>query len=159
MSKRIVLKSVIAVVMVGFILSFSSCKKEEKLIVGKWKYEKIEIKELACTDPETEMMLRLSFQFGASMIAEELGLKTMEFTKDGKVITNQETASYKVNGNKLTITNSDYLSGNFDISFEKKTTMYVEMDLMKFEEFDAEENEEDGITKCILLITFAKQKN
>jgi len=154
MSKRIVLKSVIAVVMVGFVLSFSSCKKEEKLIVGKWKYEKIEIKELACTDPETEMMMRLGFQFGASMVAEELGLGTIEFTKDGKAVSKNGTANYKVNGDKLTISDPENMpSGTIYLSFPKKKTMCWDMDMVELGEFDAE----DGVTKFVLRITFAKQ--
>jgi len=156
MSKRIVLKSSIAVVLLGFVLVFSSCKKEEKQIIGKWKCEKVELKEFSCTDPEMEMMLRMIFQMGASEMAKEMGLETIEFTKDGKMISKSETAKYKVNGNKLTITDSENVSGTIDISFEKKT-MYWDMDLLKLAGEDAVDLLESGVTKCVLRVTFAKQ--
>ena len=156
MSKRIVLKSVLAVAMLGFVLVFSSCKKEEKQIIGKWKYENIELKEFACADPFMEAIIKMGFQTSASKIAKEMGLESIEFTKDGKVISKNETAKYKVNGNKLTVTDSENISGTFDISFEKKT-MYWNINMMEVAGENAAEFIGMGVTKCTMRITLAKQ--
>jgi len=155
MSRKIVLKSILAIAMVGFVLVSVSCKKEEKQIIGKWKFDKVEIKELACTDPITETVAKMVLPAIANGIVTETGLEAVEFTKDGKAITKKETAKYKVNGNKLTITNSDYISGTSDISFDKKT-MYWDMNVLDFVgEVDVTDI---GIIKCIMRITYTKSK-
>jgi hypothetical protein len=155
MNRKIVLRSIIAVVLLGVVLVFSSCKKEEKQIIGKWKFDKVEIKELSCTEPIMETVAKMVLPAIVNGIVTEIGLEAVEFTKDGKAITKKETAKYKVNGNKLTITNSDYISGTSDISFDKKT-MYWDMNVLDFVgEVDVTDI---GITKCIMRITYTKDK-
>jgi len=134
MSKKNVLKSSIAVVLLGFVLCMSSCKKEEKQIIGKWKAESIIVTELACSDPVMTMMLkpRLSHFFEDSDSAVEY-----EFTKDGKATVKIddeedliETATYKVNGNKLSLTFKS-MTQTYDLSFPNKKTMQWDMDMDK----------------------------
>ena len=157
MNKRIVLKSVLAVVMVGFILSVSSCQKDEKKIIGVWKYEKIELKEFSCSNPFVEAMVKMSFQMNAGVLVKEMGLETVEFTKDGKVISKNETVKYKIDGDKLTITGSENISGTFDISFPDKKQMYWNMNMLELYGEYAAELIKDGVTKFVVQITFAKQ--
>ena len=156
MSKRIISKSVLAIIMIGFVLSVSSCKKEERLIIGEWKYEKIELKEFACSDPLMDAVFRIGFQMGAGEIIKEFGLESIEFTKDGKFISKKETAKYKVNGNRLTITESNYIPGSFDISFEKKI-MYLDINAMELAAEDAADLIESGVTKLTMRVTLNKQ--
>lgn len=132
MNKRIVLKSVLAVAIVGFVLVFSSCKEEKKLI-GKWKSSGMTIKELKCSDPAGEAFLRLLLGAGQGMMADSMNLGTMEFTKDGKVISNSggqsQTGTYKATDKQLTITMSDGIPVTMDYSIPKKKEMILEMDL------------------------------
>ena len=128
MSKRIVLKSVLAIVMAGFILS--SCQKDEKKIVGKWLLEKVEVKDFACSDPLVTAMLKPIVQQIVSSSGTEF-----EFTKEGKAIFSNDgkaqVSSYKVNDKKLTITNSDNSIEAYDLSFSDKKTMHWEIDMNK----------------------------
>jgi len=174
MSKRIVLKSVLAVVMVGFVLCVSSCEKDnppkkedpkkeepkEHAIVGKWKYEKIELKELVCSNPLMEDIVRGVLQqpdiinaFAADFTGD------FEFTKDGSVIrkttAGNDTGSYTINNNKLTMTSSS-ISGTFDFSITNGT-MYLDINAFDFAGEYAAQLAGMGITKIILTITFTKQ--
>jgi len=121
MSKRNLLKSVIAMVMAGFILSLSSCQKDEKRIIGKWKTEKMEISDFATTDPLMTVMLK-------PMIAEYMGMndfagQEMEFTKDGRIITGgSQVGTYRVSDGKLFMT-SDGREQSIDIVFPDKKSM------------------------------------
>ena len=164
MNKRVVLKSVLAVVVAGFILSVSSCQKDEKKIIGTWKYKDMEIKELLCTEIFTEMMIRMTFQMGKGYIAEEMGLGVVEFTKDGKAITRSgnktDISTYKAADNKLTITNSYGISITVDFSIPKKKEMYWDMDIINLFKDMLEEEEDDETTeiiKFVVKITFEKQ--
>jgi hypothetical protein len=169
MSKRIVLKSVIAVVMVGFVLSFSSCKKPEEQkpnekpdIVGKWKIEKTEITDFACSDPLMTVMLKpILQQYMGSGIGEEI-----EFTKDGKMIISSPyggaTAEYTVSNGKLTFI-SDGTTDICDISFPDKKTMWMddnagEEERYKFSEMLSVATERDiQITKLSSRTILKKQ--
>ena len=131
MSKKIVLKSVLAVVVVGFILSMSSCQKEEKKIIGVWKYEKMEVTDFACSDPVVTAMAKPIVQqyigFGAALMS---GIE-IEFTKEGTVITRSlygnGVATYKVNGSTLTITDNGSVTSS-EISFPNKKTLCITED-------------------------------
>ena len=161
MSKRIVLRSLLAMVMVGFVLSLSSCK-EEKKIVGVWKYDKVDIKELACSDPLTTIMLR---SFAKQMFESAVGSE-VEFTKDGKALfrggDGTETGSYRVSDNKLAIS-SGGLTETYNLSFPDKKTMCWDMTMDKsmLEEYSLLISlfleEEVEITKCAIQITLKKQ--
>jgi hypothetical protein len=174
MSRRIVLKSSIAVVLLGFVLVFSSCKKKEEPkpqptpsqneIVGVWKYQKTELKEFSTTaDPSTEAMLKMFLQ---QQMSGDSGGK-VEFTKDGKVIfrdgsgEEEESGTYEIKGNKLTITTEggietyDYsISGKtmyWKANMDAETLAYLSMAMSMFFE------EEIAITKCVMQVTLVKQ--
>ena len=164
MSKKNVVKSLLAVVMVGFVLSFSSCK-EEKKIIGKWKLEKVEVTDFICSNPLSTIMLKPAVQ---PIIQQMLGGSGVEyeFAKDGKVtfnhaMTGKTVAPYEVNDKKLSIA-YDYITLTYGLSFDKKT-MYWNLDLdgntletisMLIEELAGMEVE---IIKCVAKITLTKQ--
>ena len=169
MSKRIVLKGVFAVVMVGFVLCVSSCKKEEPKkdpkeepkkehpIVGMWAYENVKI-----LDPMLAMGLNMFLQgMGVEETFEEMFEErfggTYKFTKDGKVIYETTEGNYEINDNKLTIDVG--VSGTFDFSIVGET-MYWDVDLIEMlSEFGIEEVDmliSLGITKIDVQITFRK---
>ena len=157
MSKKIVLKSLLAVVMVGFVLSLSSCKKDEKKIIGKWKYEKIEVKNLVCSDPTKTNELKSKIeQFQNAFIGM---VSEVEFTEDGKMITRgllggeDQTSSYKVKDGKIIV--NDEAS---DLSFSGKK-MYWERDMDKetLEGLAMFFGEDAEITKCTMRATLTKK--
>ena len=162
MSKKIALKSVFAIVMVGFILSVSSCQKEEKKIIGEWEYETATVTEFSCSDPLLSIFARSIIQQSLSGMA---GTK-IEFTKDGKAITvaggMRNVGTYKVNGNKLTLITDGY-SETYDVSFPKKKEMQWDMD-MNAEMLEVLSwtiafylEEEVEITKCKATMTLTKK--
>ena len=155
-SKKIVLKSVFAVAVLGFILVFSSCKKDEKIIIGLWKYEKMEISELSCIDPFMEMMIRIGFQ--SSVSVSDFG--TVEFTKEGKAITQStygnDIGTYKLKGNELIMTTSDGVSGASKYTLPDKKTLVLETNASEIKEVK-ELIQEAGIIKFVLKMTLAKQ--
>ena len=154
MSKRNVMKSVIAMVMVGFILSLSSCQKDEKKIVGVWKHEKGELKEFACTDPILEAQLRAIFQ---AEVLDNSG--TVEFTEDGKAIFlnegRKEVGTYTIKDGVLTIIAIENMHGDFTCSFPNKTTMQWDADFLAGA--SASQFLAMGITKCTIRVTLKKQ--
>jgi hypothetical protein len=167
MSKRIVLKSVIAVVMVGFILSFSSCNKDEKRIVGMWKFEKTEITDFACSDPLMTVTLKPILQQYAGFGMGVLSQVEIEFTKDGKMITTSPyggaiTADYTVSNGKLTII-SDGSTDVCDISFPDKKTMWMDDNASEEERYNISEmlretiGEDVQITKLSSRVILKKQ--
>jgi hypothetical protein len=129
MRKRIVIKSVIAVVAAGFMLSLSSCKKDEKRIIGVWKIEKIEITDLACSDPFMTFALKSAIQQYMALGAGVLSSGEIEFTKSGKMITSTPFGSsaedYVVSNGKLTII-SNGTTNVSDISFPDRKTMWMD---------------------------------
>ena len=186
MSKKIVLKSVIAIAMLGFVLVFSSCKKEKDEeskkeepkkeepkkeevheIVGVWEYEKVELKELTCSNPSLESLIKIALQqpeVVESFIEEFKGI--YEFTKDGKIIAGDDIGNYEIQGNKLIITESS-ISGTFDFSIAgKKMYWNTALDAQSLEYLSAFLSELLGeysptpidvqITKFGFQITFIK---
>jgi len=156
MSKRNLMKSIIAVIVACFILSLSSCKKEEEKIIGKWTYYKYELKELVCSDADTEAQLKRLATVTASYVS---ALGTVEFTKEGKVISQRKdetaTGTYTLKDNKLTMSlDKEHLFKSLDCSFPKKNTMQWEVNLL-----EEERNEpliEMGVTKYIVRMTLKK---
>jgi len=159
MNRKIVFRSTLFVAMLGFVLLFSSCK-EEKKIIGKWKFEKMEIKELSCSDPVTEAFIRLGIAMASSADVSGLG-GVIEFTKDGKAISytesGNETLTYKVNGNKLTITNKDGETVKCDCSFPEKKTMLLIVNVLEQDGTDSTELYKEKITKFVVGTTYTKQ--
>ena len=170
MSKRIVLKSVLAVVVVGFILSMSSCQKDEKKIIGVWLYNKIEVKEFVCSNPLLTAILKPLVQqyLGGSGVSGEV-----EFTKNGNVIlhagTYTENATYKVSDSKLTITYNNGSSETYTISFPDKQTMCWDIDMNRamlenisdelqtlLDMYELGEGEVQ-VTKCKIVTTLSKK--
>ena len=164
MSKKNVLKSLLAMVMVGFILSLSSCQKDEKKIIGVWKYDKVELEEFSCSNPAMTAIVK-------PFVKQNLGLSTMfvaeiEFTKDGKMITRtmfgESAANYSVNDKRIIIT-SEGEAATCGISFPNKKTMQWNASASKYEleqlSFTlSEEFEEDvEVTKCIYRIILTKK--
>ena len=173
MSRRIVLKGSVVAVVLGVVLVFLSCKKpiedpkpkpkpEIPTIVGKWMYEKIELQELACSDSIAEYWIKMAFEEPTTInvYAESFGFVGMyEFTQDGKLIhptvMGSEESSYELKDNKLTVANSENLSGTFDcFVFEK--TMSWDVDLIEFAGEEAESFIAMGVTKCILRMTLTR---
>ena len=165
MSKRIILKSVLAIVVAGFILSVSSCQKDEKKIIGVWKYESVELKEFLCSDPLFGMVIKSTIQ---QTIGSLMATGTeIEFTKDGKMITRTlfggSTSTYKASDSKLTIT-SDGVSETYELSFPDKKTMCWDMDMNKkrLEEMSLYYSiffeEEIEFTKCSVKMKLTKSK-
>ena len=175
MSRKIVLKSVFAVAVLGFVLVFSSCKKDdpkddpknepkeepkkEHAIVGTWMYEKVKI-----VDPMQEIMLNtflpmMGIDKTFNELFEERFGGTYEFTKDGKVLYQTTEGNYEINDNKLTIDIG--ISGTFDFSIVDKT-MYWDIDLVEMlSEFGIEDANTYlatlGITKIDVRVTLKKQ--
>ena len=173
MSKKIVAKGVVAIAMVGFVFAFSACKKEEpkkdppkekvNSIVGKWRYEKAELKEVKCIDPTMEPLIKMAFQqYGVADMIGSYFAGDYEFTKNGKLIISSEDgnyeANYVTNGNKLTITGSDILSGTFDYSISGKK-MYWDIDGIEMASLFGMGDMlvGYGVTKLVVRITLAKQ--
>ena len=177
MSKSVVLKRVATVAVAGFVLIFSSCKKpieepkdepkkepKEHAIVGTWKQEKTEVKELDCGDPVVEIMLK-------SMLQQLFGQNadmTAEFSANGKAkfstaLGQEQILDYKVEGDKLILTDAQGLAQTYDYSITDGKKMYWDMDM------DVETREmlsdiileyygqEVEITKCVMRMTFNKQ--
>jgi len=149
-------------VMTGFVLF--SCQKDEKKIVGVWKYEKIEIKELSCTDPEFEAELRAEIATISTYVAL---MGTVEFTKDGKVTlqnaVGSETGTYTLKNKTLTIVISGESpfggeksgGGTMDCTFPKKNTMQWDADALQ--QGVNEMLSERGVTKYVVRTTLKKQ--
>jgi hypothetical protein len=180
------MKSVAVVAVLGFVLAFSSCKKDddpkpkeepkkEHDIVGKWKYDKVELKEFECSDPLMTIMLKTVIQQYMSMGMAEMMTGEIEFTKDGKAITrmaeeSDDVATYTVNGSKLTTTSEDGFSTTYDISFPNKNTMCWDMNAdadaleelseglqMLVEEVFGLEGEVQ-VTKCKIQMTLTRKQ-
>jgi hypothetical protein len=152
MSKRIVMRSVAAVAVLGFILSFSSCQKDEKKIIGTWKYESVEIKELSCPDPLMAAKIRLYIQ---EEIGNSVGGK-VEFTKNGMMISSDGSMGfYKVNDSELIVNSMMY----YGISFPNKKTMLLTADMTDIITLLAMLvwEEDVVITKCIIQETLKKE--
>jgi hypothetical protein len=176
MSRKNVFKSVLCVVMLGFVLTFSSCQKsEDKKIIGKWEYKKIEVRSLETSNIVMNNAIRAVIPtMFSTVMPMVLGYDfngITEFTKNSKVIfhgTNAEnTADYKVNETKLAITTDDGNSITCDYSIPEKKTMYLDIDAIEsFSEMvDAfAEGVSQGsvtdfkITKLVLRLSFDKQK-
>jgi len=153
MSKQNLMKSVIAMVMTGFILF--SCQKDEKKIVGVWKVDTIEIKELKYSDSEHEAQMR-QYVAGISATTDRMG--TIEFTKDGKVILNTiEKGTYTLDNGKLVVlVGGGSMFGTIDCSFPKKNTMYWDIDQLE-DEGERAVYAEEGVTKYVWRWTLKKQ--
>jgi hypothetical protein len=125
MSKKIVMKSVAAVAVLGIVLLFSSCQKDEKKIIGTWKCEKTEIKDLSSSDVFMGIWLKTMLQqyLGSGIVF----INEVEFTKEGKIMAHtmlgERIGTYKVNDSKLTITSSGFFDGTHGISFPDKKTL------------------------------------
>ena len=182
MSRKIVLKSVLAVAMLGFVLVSASCTKEKpkeedptpkpkektEEIIGLWRYDTVCIKEVACDNPNIEAFVKIYVRdFGITAHLEEVFGEAYEFTTDGKAIHRTEKGSdkgsYTINGDKLTITDSEKTSSTFDLSFVDKT-MYWTFDLFDMTELLTKHGWESslvglsgyGVTKVIFQTTFKK---
>ena len=169
MSKKIVLNSFFAIVMVGFVLSFSSCQKDEKKIIGTWMLEKVEVKDFACADPLMTTELKPLVQQIVGGSGNEF-----EFTKDDKAIFGNAygkiVATYKVNDSKLIMTFSDGSVETYELSFPDKKTMQWAIDANKdmleelsenleflAELYDLYFDDEIKVTKCAFRFTFIKK--
>jgi len=105
----------------------------EQQVIGMWMFEKVEVKDVVCSDPTMTAMLKLiiqqyqgEFQEYLKEYLEEYLVSGIEFTEDGKMLTDgKETGNYKVEGNKLVIEDDR----TFDLSFPDNVTMCWIMDL------------------------------
>ena len=163
MSKRITLKISLAIVAVGLVLSFLSCMKDEKKIIGVWKYEKTELREFSCSHPiVTANAKPLAEQYFAGTITGEV-----EFTEDGKAIFvsseyGEVMATYTLSNNKLTIV-TPIRTEISEISFSDKKTMCLTRDadtltlnaLHQYLQRSFELKVE--ITKCNIVTTLTKK--
>jgi len=144
MSKKNRMKSVIAMVMAGFVLCLSSCQKEEKRIIGKWKPEKVEVTELVTTNPMQTAILKPIIQEYMSSTYIEL-VREIEFTKDGKVFITASmgmgAGTYEVENGKLIMSSGTKVE-RVDITFPDKKTMQLKE--------DADENALDALSWLFL---------
>ena len=151
--------------------SFTTAKGTSEVheIVGAWRYEKSEIKEIVCDDPLTAAMIQVAFQtYGIDEMIEEIFGGRYEFTTDGNVKhwtdSGTDEGSYTVNENKLTITNSENLSSTFDFSIVNNK-MYLDFDLLEMTDIAAKYELDTyldillsmGVTKCVLRMTYTKE--
>ena len=166
MNKEVILKNGFLIALLGFVFIFSSCRKDEKKIIGKWQYKNFEVKSLSCSDPNNEIGLKL---FAKLVIEESLIMDNgfggvFQFTKKGKVVVYNEfekveIATYQTNKNKLTIFDADYngeeiVSCNYSISNRK---MYWDIDILEYLGNQLETLTETEITTFIIRLTFEKK--
>ena len=188
MNRKVILKSILAIVMVGFVLSAASCKKdnsgsgkeepkkeepkESQAIVGKWKYEKVELHEFTTVIPDMDVTIKKMLEdMGIDeMLSETFSeiFEMIEFTKEGKAILYSQEGNaegiYTINGKKLTITQSDGSPVTFDYSISG-TNLYLDFDIRnflkdgldRFEEFKDYKMYLYMITKFIVRTSFTKQ--
>jgi len=176
MNRKIVLKSVLFIAVVGFVLGFSSCNKEEKKVIGEWKYKKAEVKELTCSSVVWSNAIKVGFSKGSALFADEYD-GIIEFTKKGNVIhhrTNEKEDGkykYKINDNQLVITvDGEFVPLNcvltetkesvtYEYAVTDKETMYWYVDIYETYAWMWGEIVPEGveITKFIAKLTFTKQ--
>ena len=159
MSKRNLVKSVIAVVMAGFILSVSSCQqKDEKKIIGVWQCEKVELKDFSCKGDIDAEHFRASIQEDFPKLVANFG--TVEFAKDGKITFQEEGAeqigTYTLKDGKLILTGIETLPDSIDYSLSDKQTMCWNI-AVTMPVFDSETFEEKGVIQYVRLLTLKKQ--
>ena len=165
MNRQVIFKNVLPIALLGFVLIFSACRKDEKKIIGKWKYKDFSVKSMSSIDPIKEIAAKVVVQLSIEddLMSNELG-GIIEFTKKGKVVANDEygaedIATYEIIGNKLTIFDADYgykiISCDYYISGKK---MYWDVDVI--EHFGDRLNEllDTEITKFTVRLTFEKSK-
>ena len=169
MSKRIVLKSVSVVVVLGFVLMFSSCQKEEKKIIGKWEYKKIEVRKLTTSNLAMNNAIRTMVPTAFPAVMQTvLGSDfdgITEFTKKGKVINGDFTATYKANETQLTITTNDGMSVTYDYLVPDDRKLYLDVDIIEMHNEIVDAFLEGmlrgaglEITNLVIRLSFAKQK-
>jgi hypothetical protein len=169
MSRKIVLKSILCVVVLNFVLFFSFCNKEEKKIIGKWEYKKVEVRKLSTSslamNNAIRMMIPTMFPTMMSMVLVSDFNGITEFTKKGKVINKEYTATYKVNDTKLTITADGSKSVIYDYSIPDDKKMYWDIDIIEMHQdafdiikADMLQEIELDITDFVIRLTFEKQK-
>ena len=160
MSKRNLVKSVIAVVIAGFILSVSSCQqKDEQKIIGVWKCEKAELKDFSCTEDTVDVaFFETSIRKHLIDVVADFG--TVEFAKDGKItvqdVGGKETGTYTLKDGKLTFTGIETIPNNIDCSLSDKQTMCWDI-AITMPVFDSETGEVKGVIQYIRLLTLKKQ--
>ena len=164
-NREIILKNVLPIALLGLVLIFSSCRKDEKKIIGKWKYKDFEVKSLSCSDPFMEIAARVLIQTTIEnyLMTNELS-GIIEFTKKGKVVANDEygsenIATYEAVNNKLTIFDSDLgdtiIKCDYFISGKK---MYWDIDVLEHFGNMPETLFEMEITTFTIRLTFEKSK-
>jgi hypothetical protein len=150
----------------------SSCKKDEKRIIGVWKIEKTELKEFECSNPVMTAMLRPMVQQTMGSAAAFTSGIEMEFTKNGKVIGRTpygtDEATYKVSNGKLIITDKDGSITTYEISFPDRKTMCATTDAdielsellqlwLLFGESMDMDIDDVQVTKCRVMTTYTKK--
>lgn len=130
MSKKIVLRSVYAIAMIGLILSVSSCDKDEKKIIGVWEYESVILKDFSCSDPSMTVTAKATVQ---ESLNNMIGSK-IEFTKKGVTISLNDGSmgTYKIEDHKLILGEGSGFVQTYDLSFPEKKKMQMETDLDAF---------------------------
>ena len=138
---------------------FTSCsdddEKDENL-VGKWKYEKIEVDFK--TNPSSGYDALIKKQIEQQFNAQAVG-QIIEFTSDNKFIVDGESDDYTVNGDKLTMPYDDgNMTANFSIS-GKRLVLYMDIKSELQEELSENIPNIGDITieKAIVRISFEKQ--
>ena len=158
MSRRNLVKSVIAVVIAGFILSASSYQqKDEQEIIGVWKCEKVELKDFSCTGDIDAEHFKASIQKDFPKLVANFGI--VEFAKDGKITFQEEGAeqigTYTLKDGKLILTGIT-LPDSIDYSLSDKQTMCWDI-AVTMTMYDSETGEEKGVIQYIRLLTLKKQ--
>jgi len=119
MSKINLMRSVIVTVIFGFILSMSSCQKnDEDKIIGEWKHEKTELRDYFCTDSVHSLVLKEEL---ANYVANSRLIDNFVISEYGKI----GRASYTLQEGKLTLKDANgTFVGEYYVSFSGRKTMY-----------------------------------
>jgi len=168
MNRRVVLKSSLFVVLLGVVLVFSSCNKEESKIIGKWEYKKIEVRELETSNLAANSWIRTNiptmFPTIMPMVLGSDFNGITEFTKNGKVKNGEYTATYKMNGAELTITADGGKSVIYGCSIPDEKNLHLDVNIIEMhnEAFNTMMDEalksiELDITTLVIRLYFKKQ--
>lgn len=138
-------------------ISCSDNDEKDESLVGKWKYEKIDVDFK--TNPASVYDVLIKKQIEQQFSAQAFG-QIVEFTSDGKFIVDGESSDYEADGDKLTM---PYDEGNMTVNFSirgKRLVLYLDIKSELQRELDDDKIPNIGdikIEKAIVRISFEKQ--
>ena len=134
---------------VGMTALTSCTKNKEKQILGKWKLEKVSVTLGGYTiQMTTAQLAEMLGEYGEGF--EDVDEVVIEFKKDGNVYYQEESAKYVIDGEKLTLSDSNGESLEATIIELTKTEMTLEGK-------EVEVDEETGITTEMIFNLYFKK--